>query len=263
MQPILFTIGAVAVKSYAVVVGLAILIPILLLLFYEIPLQRRKNNPYLTDSLISYTPEILITTVISIVVGARLGFVLFNWELYQDDLFRILRFWRGGFVFHGGLVAALLGSSVHALIRKVPPLNLLDLAIPYVALGYTIGRFGCFLNGCCYGHVTDVPWGMVFPAVDALTRHPTQLYAVGAGFVIFVVLLSLKRLPIFTHTNGTLVAIFLILHSIYRFTIEFYRVTEPVFSFLTWPQLIASILFFVGLILFYFLYAKALNDQRR
>lgn len=251
MKPVLFTIGEISVRAYVVLVGLAIIIPVLLVLYNELPFQKRKNSHLHASTLFKYTPEILITTVIFIIIGARIGFVIFNWELYQDDIMGIFRFWRGGFAFHGGLIGALLASTIHAHIRQVPPLTLMDMAMPYAALGYAIGRLGCFLNGCCYGIQTDVPWGMTFPAVDAVTRHPTQLYAVAAGLFIFVVLTCLKHLSPFSRLNGTLLASFLILHSAYRFTVEFYRVTEPVVPFFTWPQLIALGLFILGLILLY------------
>lgn len=111
---------------------------------------------------------------------------------------------------------------------------------PFIALGYAITRIGCFLNGCCYGKVTSLPWGLVYPAIDNLPRHPTQLYASAAALFIFLLLRYLRKHKTF---HGFIFAYFLIQYGIYRFVVEFFRVSLPTVWIFTPAQVMA--LFFI------------------
>lgn len=235
MYPVLFEVGGYAIHSYGFMLFLAFLTGIAWT-SREAP-KEGINRDHLYEA-------IIIAVILSL-LGSRLNFVLINWELFTDEPFwSLFAFREGGLVFYGGLFAALLGVFLYCYYRGMSFLHLLDFTAPFIALGYAITRIGCFLNGCCYGHITDMPWGVVFPLIDQLPRHPTQLYASAAGLGIF---LLLRRLGRYKSFNGYIFLLFLIFYSIYRFTVEFFRVSEPVVGVLSLAQLIALIILGAGL----------------
>lgn len=167
------------------------------------------------------------------------------------------RFWHRGHVFYGGLLGGILAVFFYACVRKTRFLDLLDLLAPSAALGYAITRIGCFLNGCCYGTVTDVPWAVRFPrryggaylaqlreghitVVDAwsLPVHPAQLYAAGLALILFLVL----RRSFATRTfPGQTSLQFIVLYGVMRFSVECFRADSPRYTAigLTLAQFIA------------------------
>src|SRR3712207_514662 len=106
--------------------------------------------------------------------------------------------------FHGGAVAGTVAGVIYMWRRKLPLLAMADAAAPAMALGYAIGRIGCFLNGCCYGVPTQLPWGFHFPDADPhLLYHPAQIYASILNFGLAAVLISVYRRP---HRAGQVMA---------------------------------------------------------
>ena len=197
-----------------------------------------------------YLYDLFIMAIILSLIGSRLAYVLLNWEIYSGEPWqKIFAFREGGLTFLGGLILPLAGAILYCRYRKINFFHYVDFLTPYVALGYAITRIGCFLNGCCYGKVTDVHWGVVFPAVDGFHRHPTQLYASAAVFIIFLLLCYLRKRKTF---HGFVFAHFILFYGIYRFIIEFYRVDAPVLGFMT-PGQIASVVLIIagGLFLHY------------
>lgn len=230
--------------SYLVISLIAILLSIVLIRYYEIPyLVKNSRCP---EPIYKYNGEALLVAVLFTVIGARLGYVLTNWHLYVDDPWKILAIWRGGLTFHGALVAVLLALSLHSYLRRVPLMSLLDLSIPYISFSYALGRIGCFLNGCCYGHLTSMSWGMAYPGLSDALRHPTQLYSALAAFIIALILLLIHRnsgLP------GLTFGWFLVLFGVYRFIVEFFRVSEPLISLLSLAQVVSLFVFLIGIAL--------------
>ena len=191
--------------------------------------------------------EAVLLIVFCIVMGARAGYVWLHWNRYASELRRVLQLWEGGLVFHGGLAGAMLGLLLYRSLRNVPVRHVLDMAVPYVCIGYAIGRIGCFLNGCCAGRVTDLPWGVAFPdLLGSQLRHPTQLYASGAAVGIFVLLAAIytrSRFP------GTTTGAFFVLFGTYRFLMEFLRLHMPVDGGLSPFQWTALVMTAVGIAL--------------
>ena len=168
--------------------------------------------------------DVLFYGALGVVLGGRLGYVLF----YQPGYFlahpgEILAVWQGGMSFHGGFIGVLLAMALFARRNQKPWLALMDFIAPLVPPGLAAGRMGNFLNGELWGRPTDLPWGMVFPQVDALPRHPSQLYQFGLeGVALFILLwwFSSKPRPV-----GAVSALFLIGYGTSRFLVEFAR--EP------------------------------------
>ncbi len=244
MNPILFAINDYPIRTYLVVILAAILLAVLLIRYYEIPyLKARGSCP---ESIYRYNGESLLVALLFTVIGARLGFVITNWHLYVDDPLKILAIWRGGFAFHGAMAAVVLAVALHSYFRRIPLAKLLDLSIPYISLSYALGRVGCFLNGCCHGHLTDVPWGLVYPAIDVSTRHPTQLYSAAAALLTALALFYMHRK---NHPDGTTFSWFLIFFGSYRLVVEFFRVGEVIISVLSLAQVISLAVITAGLVL--------------
>ncbi len=234
MRSILFEIGGMPIYAYGTMIFLAFLISISWAL-KEAPREGIDQDHFM---------ETAIIAIVLSIIGSRLAFVAVYWEYFQGaPWWNIFAFRAGGLIFYGGFFAALAGVLVHARIRRINFLAMMDLTSPFVALGYAITRLGCFLNGCCYGHLTDAPWGVVFPALENGMRHPTQLYSFFAALFIFILLRLARPLKYFT---GFIFFLFIVLYGIYRFIVEFFRVDPDMLGPLSLAQVIALLLIAAG-----------------
>ncbi len=161
------------------------------------------------------------------IIGARVLFVILNWEQYAGAPLAVFSVWEGGLSYLGGIAGALVSAYLFSRQRGIDFKLLADVGAPATALGYSLARIGCFLNGCCYGHACSPDWplGMVFPpGTDAGTPqvpiHPTQLYASFASILIFYVLVKVQP---YIKVRGNLFLFYLLLYSVYRFLVEFLR----------------------------------------
>ncbi len=223
MRPVLFEIGNFPIYSYGVMIFIAFLLGIFLAQRQAPREGFQKDHVY----------DVAIMTIILALVGARLAYVFLHWDYFSQNLVEVFAVRRGGLTFYGGFIAPLIGGFFYARVKKISMLKFLDFISPYIALGYGITRIGCFLNGCCYGIPTQTFLGMVFPAVDNIPRHPTQLYSAIAMFAVFLILGFLRRKP---QARGVIFFSFILLYGIYRFLIEFLRVPEPGYWGLTLAQ---------------------------
>lgn len=164
----------------------------------------------------------------------------------ERDCFRALMFWSGGLTYYGGLILSFLTALVLSRRWRLGFLKLADLAAPLIALGLSFGRLGCFLAGCCFGKVTDMPWGIRFPELsDAFKRHrdlypealseqyekigawlslpvhPTQLYECIGALAIFAYLWFYRRKRVAFESQ--VIAELFILYGVLRFVLEFWR----------------------------------------
>lgn len=175
--------------------------------------------------------DMLFYGALGVILGGRLGYVLF----YQPGHYlahpgEILMVWKGGMSFHGGFLGVLIAMVMFARKEGKRWLALMDFIAPLVPPGLAAGRMGNFINGELWGRPTDLPWGMVFPQVDALPRHPSQLYEFGLeGIALFLILwiYSSKPRPI-----GAISALFLIGYGSFRFLVEFTRQPDDFLGFL-------------------------------
>ncbi len=166
--------------------------------------------------------DLLFYGVLGVVLGGRLGEVLFYHPgYYFDHPLEILAVWKGGMSFHGGLLGVLVAMWLYARKRKIQWLALTDFIAPLVPLGLAAGRIGNFINGELWGRPTDVAWGMVFPNVDELPRHPSQLYQFALeGLALFVLLWLYSRKP---RPVGAVSGLFLVGYGSFRFLAEYTR----------------------------------------
>jgi phosphatidylglycerol---prolipoprotein diacylglyceryl transferase len=231
IDPVAIEIGPLAVRWY----GLAYFAGILLGWLYARRLAENTRlwggQPALTRG---HIDDFLLWAVLGIILGGRLGYVIFyqpGW--YLDDPTAVLRIWEGGMSFHGGLVGTIVAMILFAARRQISALSLFDVIAASVPFGLFFGRIANFINGELYGRPTDVPWGVVFPAGGDVPRHPSQLYESALeGIGIFMVLWLL------THRFGSLRwpgmtgGAFLVLYGAARIFVEFFREPDPQLGFL-------------------------------
>lgn len=217
MHPILFKIGPFSIHAYGFMIAIAFLVGILISMYYA------KREGMEKEAVL----DLAIYVIIAAIVGSRLFYVIGQWHLYKDNPLEMFMVQKGGLVFLGGFLLAVLAVVWFARARKLPLLKLLDALAPGTALGYAITRIGCFLNGCCFGLSTRLPWGLKFP-LGSLAHsyfpgeplHPTQLYSSASMFAVFVIMVILYQYKKF---DGQIFYWWLILYSIYRFLVEFLR----------------------------------------
>jgi phosphatidylglycerol:prolipoprotein diacylglycerol transferase len=166
--------------------------------------------------------DLLFYGVLGVIVGGRMGEVLFyNPGYYFANPLKIFAVWEGGMSFHGGFLGVMVAMAIFAYQHKLRWLELMDFVAPLVPPGLAFGRLGNFINGELWGRPTDVPWGMVFPKVDNLPRHPSQLYEFALeGVLLFALLWIYARKP---RPTGAVSGLFLIGYGSFRFIAEFTR----------------------------------------
>jgi phosphatidylglycerol:prolipoprotein diacylglycerol transferase len=192
--------------------------------------------------------DLIYYAALGLIIGGRVGYMLFyaTSDLIQNPL-NLFKIWQGGMSFHGGLIGGMLGLFLFAKHYHKPFLEVTDFTAPLIPLGLATGRIGNFINGELWGRPTDLPWGMVFPHVDVLPRHPSQLYEFGLeGIVLFLILFLYSRKP---RPTGYTTALFLLFYGIFRFSIEFVREPDSQLGYLFHDWLTMGQLLTIPLIL--------------
>jgi phosphatidylglycerol:prolipoprotein diacylglycerol transferase len=168
--------------------------------------------------------DVLFYAVVGIIAGGRLGYVLFyKLDYYLSHPLEIFYIWQGGMSFHGGFLGVLAAMILFARKTGKPWLGVMDYIAPLVPPGIAAGRLGNFINAELWGRPADVAWATIFPNVDKLPRHPSQLYEFALeGIALFTWLWWFSRKP---RALGAVSALFLIGFGVARFLVEFTR--EP------------------------------------
>lgn len=168
--------------------------------------------------------DALFFGALGVILGGRLGYVLFyQFSYFMQHPAEILAVWQGGMSFHGGFLGVLVAMLVFARKYQLKWLAIMDFVAPLVPIGLGAGRMGNFINAELWGRVTNAQYGMVFPKVDTLLRHPSQLYEFALeGIVLFIILWIYSAKP---RATGAISALFLIGYGSFRFLVEFTR--EP------------------------------------
>ena len=197
--------------------------------FWWLGKHRIQTHPLLLQSgwTVQQLDDLLFYGVLGVILGGRLGQVLFYEPgYYFANPSQILAIWQGGMSFHGGFLGVLVAMAYCAYKWQRSWLGITDFIAPLVPLGLAAGRIGNFINGELWGRVADpsLPWAMVFPRVDSLPRHPSQLYqAAMEGLMLFIILwiYSGKARP-----SGAISGVFLIGYGAFRFLAEFFRTPD-------------------------------------
>ena len=199
--------------------------------------------------------DLLFGTILGVILGGRLGYVLFYKPAYYlSHSLEIFAIWQGGMSFHGGFLGVLVAMAFVARRHRLAWLDVMDFIAPLVPLGIAAGRLGNFINGELWGRVTDLPWGMVFRGAGNLPRHPSQLYEMALeGFALFALLWWFSSR---TRPRMQVSALFLIGYGAFRFLCEFAREPDAFLGFLalglSMGQWLSAPMIAVGLLLWYY-----------
>lgn len=217
VDPVVFEIGIMSIRWY----GLMYFFGFLGVMYLgRLQIRRHPHEHWQYEDI----DNILFYGIIGVILGGRLGYVFFYQPHYfMHDPLEIIKIWQGGMSFHGGFLGVALALYIFARKTGKPWLKVTDFVIPLVPFGLALGRLGNFINAELWGRPTDLPWGMIFPNVDSLPRHPSQLYEFGLeGVLLFFILWHASK---HLHEKGNVTATFLIYYGIFRFGVEFTR--EP------------------------------------
>lgn len=221
MRVILFEIGGFAVKSYGVIVGLAVLLTVGVAYFLARGTEYQKH----IFNLVSYV-------LIGAILGARIWHVFFfQWGYYSNHLLEIFSIWNGGIAIQGALVGGFLAIAIYTWKNKISFWALADILAPAIILGQAVGRMACFLNGDAFGAPTDSGFGIVYPeGTIAFERYgsvplwPVEVWEGQLNLIIFGTLIAMKniKLPV-----GVLFLSYNIMYAMVRFSLEFLRGDSP------------------------------------
>ena len=223
MYPRLLELGPVTVYTYGVLLAAAYLLGL------RLAMARAKQRGLDATRVL----DLGIYIIISALVGAKLLLLITDFQAFRRDPRELLTLARSGGVFYGGLILAVVIALWYIRRVGLPLWTTCDVFAPGIALGHVIGRFGCLFAGCCYGKPTTKPWGITFTDPYAASYvgtplgvplHPTQLYEAGAELLILIVLLVTERKG--RPFAGRTFWLYMLLYSITRFIIEFYRGDE-------------------------------------
>ncbi len=225
INPILFQWGPLAIRWYALayIAGLIAGWALIRRVCANDRLWGETPHPS-PDSI----DDLLVYCAIGVIVGGRLGNVLFyDPGYYFSHPLEILELWKGGMAFHGGLIGAALGGALFARRYKTPTLSVFDLASLAAPIGIFLGRLANFIKPELWGRPTDVPWAIIFPGSDGLPRHPSQIYeALLEGLAVFVVLVLAARAGALKRP-GLIAGAFGALYGVARIFSEFFRDPDP------------------------------------
>ena len=251
IDPVAFSIGPVAVRWYALayVFGLILAVSYAKHQVRRPQLWGRAGAPVTPSQL----DDFLLWSTLGVVVGGRIGYVLFyNLPHYLEAPSAILAVWHGGMSFHGGFLGVIVAAWLYGRRHGIALDRLLDLCAIGVPIGLGLGRLANFINGELFGRPSDVPWAMVFPGGGDLPRHPSQLYeAFLEGLVLFIVLKIATDKYQALSRPGLAAGIFALGYGISRIIVELFREPDPqigyLLGFLTAGMLLSVPLIMVGI----------------
>ena len=198
--------------------------------------------------------DFITYVIVGIIIGGRLGYVLFyNYSYYADNLLAIFKIWQGGMSFHGGLIGVVIASIWFSKKNNHNAFKYFDIISLVAPIGIFFGRISNFINSELYGIETNVPWAVKFIKVDDLYRHPSQLYeAFFEGIILFFILLYFKD-KTFAKNPGFISGLFLFFYSSFRILIEFFRAPDVHLGYLyyslTTGQIISFLFLMIGIYL--------------
>ena len=244
-DPVAFNLFAFEIRWYS----LAYIFGILFGWFYcKRFLIKDKIIFTLFDDLVTYL-------IVAIIVGGRLGYIFFyNLKYYSQNFIEIFFIWEGGMSFHGGLIGILIATFIFSKKNNINKYIFLDLISVSAPIGLFFGRVANFINSELIGKATNGSWGVIYPQIDSIPRHPSQLYeSFLEGIVLFIImnLIYFKK----KYKTGTVSFAFLFFYGIFRFIAEIFREPDKQLGYLfgsfSMGMLLSLIMIFFSIILFY------------
>ncbi len=240
INPTLLKIGFLEIRYYGVIYALGFIIAY----FMIRNLVSRKKIDLDKDEIM----DLIFYLIVGTVSGARLFFVFYNIPYFIRNPLKILAVWEGGLIFLGGFLGAIVALYIYCKKKKMDFFRMMDICVVPLPLALALGRIANFINSEFVGRLASVPWAVKFPS-HAGFRHPVQLYNSIALFMIFLFLLSLTKRK---SKTGTMLLVFLLLYSLSRFLLGFFKIADQ-YGFilgLTIEQIVYLLIFVSALIFF-------------
>jgi len=238
MNPVAFEIFGLEIRWYGIFIATAFLVGTLIAL-------REARRRGMDEELII---DLLLFAVPAALIGARLHYVIFSWDLYRDNPMEVFNIRGGGLAIHGGIIAAVLVGIIFSRVRGVSFWQLADIAAPSIILGQAIGRWGNYTNQEAYGRPTDLPWAIT---INGERVHPTFFYESLWNFLVFLFLLWYRKHK--AKNDGEVFLLYIILYSLGRFFIEGLRIDSLMLGPIRVAQLISLVSILIAL---FFLYRR-------
>jgi len=250
INPTLINIGPFAIRWYSLAYIFGIVLAWFLIKYFN-----RKEKVFEEKN---FSDDFFMYSVISIILGGRIGYVLFyNFNYYSSHILEVFKVWNGGMSFHGGFIGAIIGIYFLCKKYKISYFALSDIIAISTPIGLFLGRLANFINLELYGRITTSKFGIVFPNAGSLPRYPSQLFeAFLEGIILFLLLFLLGNFTNIRKHKGCLSGIFVTGYGISRFIVEFFR--EPdmqigyILNYFTMGQLLSTPLIILGLIIILF-----------
>jgi len=251
-------LGFLQIRYYGLIYALGFIIIYFMLKYQHKYFKISLKNHELLD--------LIMYMILGIVIGARLFYVfIYNPVYYLKNPLDIFAIWQGGLSFHGGLIGYIIGTLLYSIKFKKNFLGITDATALPVALSLSFGRIGNFINAELIGTITNLPFCIKYKGIEGC-RHPSQIYEAIKNLIIFGILFFTRKKK---WKEGTYSAIFIIMYSILRFFIGFYRAPDNqlgyIFINLTMGQILNIIMFFLGIVFLIYLYKKeiVLNHKKK
>lgn len=247
IDPVAIHLGPLSIRWYGIMYLLGLVVAWMLARY-----RLRKGYVNLNEKQLN---DLIFYGMLGVVLGGRIGYILFyQWSVFIQEPLILFQVWHGGMSFHGGFAGVVISTLLYARKLRIPFFRLADFIAPCIPPGLGFGRLGNFIGGELWGRTTELPWGMVFPHVDKLPRHPSQLYQfILEGLVLFIVLwwFSSKKPP-----RMAVSGMFLLCYGGFRFLIEFVRAPDQhigfiAFNWMTMGQLLSLSMILPGIFLLY------------
>ena len=263
-DPIMIDLGLFQIRWYSI----AYILGIILAWMYATKIIKLTTvNKYNFEQIKkSEFDDLIIYLVIGIILGGRLGYVLFyNLEYYSQNLFEIFKLWQGGMSFHGGLIGVIVSIIFFSKKTETNFFKSADIVSCVAPIGIFLGRIANFINGELYGKISTLPWAIIFPNGGSIARHPSQIYeAFLEGIILFILInyLALKKKLLFK--TGYISGFFLVAYSILRILSENFR--EPdmhlgyFFNYFSMGVILSSITLLTGCFILFFIRNNEQNN---
>lgn len=245
IDPVILKIGPIQIRWYGLMYVLGFLAS-----YYLVQRQIQKNNDVV---LASHVENLNFTLMLSLILGGRLGYVLFyNLAYYLEHPAEILATWQGGMSFHGALIGVILGGIWFCRSRGLNFWRTADIYVVTIPIGLGLGRIGNFINAELFGRETNLPWAMVFPGGGPHPRHPSQIYEfLLEGVILFLILWRAKDRP---HPTGMMFSFFMLGYGVLRMFAEFFRQPDTQIGYigiLTMGQLLSMTMIATGVLIYF------------
>lgn len=251
MNSEIFSIGSFSLKWYSLLIAVGVFVG------YLLAEREAKKFKLPKDFIFDLTFWIVIFGIL----GARIYYVVFNFNLYRNDLLDIFKVWNGGLAIHGGIIMGLITLLIYCKIKEVKPLRIMDIVVPSLILAQSIGRWGNFFNGEAHGPATSllnlqnlhIPDFIINGMnINGIYYHPTFLYESLWCLLGFVIILLVRKFYKYLKC-GQLTCVYMMWYSIGRFFIESLRTDSLMLGGFKVAQLISIIMFIIGFICFVYL----------